>query len=45
MAPLAATGFLFSSWTRRLVDRGHLKTIVLVTSAAAAVAMIVNAAT
>lgn len=45
MVPLAAIGFLFSGWTRRIVDRGYLKTIVLVTSAAAAVALIINAAT
>lgn len=44
MVPLAIIGFLFSGWTRGIVDRGHLKTIVLVTSSAAAVALIVNAA-
>lgn len=44
MAPLAAIGFLFSSWTRRIVDRGYLKSIVLITSALAAVVLILNAA-
>lgn len=43
MLPFAFLGFLLSGWGRRLVDRGHVKAIVLIVSAASALVLLLRA--
>ncbi|PII37813.1 hypothetical protein T190_29580 [Sinorhizobium meliloti CCBAU 01290] len=43
MLPFAFLGFLLSGWGRRLVDRGHVKVIVLIVSAASALVLLLRA--
>ncbi|PLU64447.1 hypothetical protein BMJ21_23595 [Sinorhizobium medicae] len=43
MLPFAFLGFLLSGWGRRLVDRGHVKLVVLVVSAASGLVLLLRA--
>ncbi|WP_322885643.1 sulfite exporter TauE/SafE family protein (plasmid) [Sinorhizobium medicae] len=43
MLPFAVLGFLLSGWGRRLVDRGHVKLVVLVVSAASGLVLLLRA--
>ena len=43
MLPFAFAGFLLSDWGRRLVDRGQVKTVVLVVSTASGIVLLARA--